>query len=91
MVVAGRPARIVLFSRPGCHLCDDMRTLVLDVLEGAGSEAAVRDIDIASDPALTQQYRHDIPVLCVDGQEIARHRIGEPELAAALRRHGVIG
>ena len=87
-VAAAKPARVLMYSKPDCHLCDDMREQVLDALESAN--ALMRTIDIATDPALMARYGHDIPVLLVDGEEIARHRISEADLYAALRQRGVI-
>jgi hypothetical protein len=80
--------RIVLYSKPGCHLCEDMRALVDGVLEGSGID--VREIDITQDAALFERFRYDIPVLAVDGAEIARHRISEPALAMAFKAAGLI-
>jgi hypothetical protein len=81
---AGEPsARLVLYAKPGCHLCDEMRALVDDVLAGSG--VAVREVDITQDAALFERFRYDIPVLEVDGREIARHRVAEPALVKALR------
>lgn len=87
-VAAARPAGVLMYSKPGCHLCDDMREQVRDALESASMP--LRDVDISTDPALEARYRHDIPVLLVDGEEIARHRISDFDLHAALRQRGVI-
>ena len=57
-------------------------------LEGSG--LSVREVDITQDAALFERVQHDIPVLEVDGQEIARHRIAEPALVQTLRSAGVI-
>jgi glutaredoxin len=86
---AGEPgARVVLYSKPGCHLCEDMRAIVDDVLEGSG--VAVREVDITQDAALFARFQYDIPVLEIDGEEVARHRIAEPALVKALRAAGAI-
>ena len=79
--------RIVLFTKPGCHLCDDMR----DQLDAAlrGSDTPVQDVDIAGDLDIYMRYRHDIPVLLIDGHEVARHRITDQALVAALAAAGL--
>ncbi|MGE0041827.1 MAG: glutaredoxin family protein [Vicinamibacterales bacterium] len=74
---------LVLYAKPGCHLCDDLRALVEDLLPELG--ATLHEVDITTDPALHARYRHDIPVLVADGIEIARGRVGEGALVAALR------
>lgn len=79
--------RIVLYTKPGCHLCDDMR----DQLEAAlrGSSTPVRHVDIAGDLDVYMRYRYDIPVLLIDGHEVARHRITDQALVDALAAAGL--
>lgn len=79
--------RIVLYTKPGCHLCDDMR----DQLEAAlrGSVTAVQHVDIAGDLDVYMRYRYDIPVLLIDGREVARHRITDQALVDALAAAGL--
>ena len=67
------PGRVVLFSKPGCHLCDDARGL----LDGWGIAYEV----IESDP----RYDLRVPVVEVDGRVIAEAPIDERALARALR------
>ena len=85
---AGGDARVVLYSKPGCHLCEEMRALVDDVLDG--SDVAVREVDVTRDAALFERFRYDIPVLEIDGREVARHRVTEPVLVKALRAAGIL-
>ena len=80
-------ARILLYTKPGCHLCDDMRDLLDIALRGTG--LAVVECNIALDLGDYERYKHDIPVLMIDGREIARHRITEAALAAALQDAGL--
>ena len=62
---------VVLYSRHGCHLCEDVRAQ-LETLRGEhGFELMEVDIDL--DPELKQQYDHDVPVVTVDGREAFRH------------------
>jgi len=72
--------RILVYTKPGCHLCDDM----LDLLRAAlrGSQAVIAERNIALDLDDYERYKHDIPVLLVDGREVARHRITEQALTA---------
>lgn len=67
---------IVLYGRPGCHLCDDARA----VLERVG--ATFVEVDITSDDALHAAYLERIPVVALDGQERFEYFVDE----AALRR-----
>lgn len=58
--------RVLLLGLPGCHLCDEARTVVAAVCADLGVEWAERAID--EDPALLAQHRDDIPVTFVDGR-----------------------
>jgi hypothetical protein len=82
------PPRVVLYSKPGCHLCDDMRAVVDEGLAGRG--IAVSEVDITRDLELFVRLAHDIPVLEIDGREVARHRLAPSTLAAALERSGLL-
>ena len=70
-----RPHSVLLYSKPGCHLCDRAKT----VLERVRAKVPFRleTVDISQDPALLARYGQDIPVILLDGQEIARHFVRE--------------
>jgi len=75
--------RISLYSRPNCHLCDDMKTLVSRVATGMG--LAVEEVDITMDARLEARYGLEVPVLVVNGRKAAKYRITEGELVKILR------
>jgi thiol-disulfide isomerase/thioredoxin len=75
---------LTLFSRPGCHLCDEMKTVVQRVIDAADRPAAVEVIDISTDPDLEERYGLEIPVLLVDGKKAAKYRVTEGELMRLL-------
>jgi len=74
---------LVLIGKPGCHLCEVMRGVVAPVAAELG--LALSERDVRSDPDLDALYRHDIPVLLLDGREVARHRVTAADLRARLR------
>jgi glutaredoxin len=76
-------ALITIYSKPGCHLCDRAK----EVIERcrAKVEFAVEVVDISQDPGLLQRYRDDIPVILLDGNEIARHFVRERKLLELLQ------
>jgi len=80
--------RVVVYSKPGCHLCEDMHAQVQKALHGTGVAVAERDISLDLD--LFVRYQHDIPILAIDGREVARHRITEQALTSALRVAGIL-
>jgi glutaredoxin len=75
---------VTLYSKPGCHLCEDAR-LLLDEL-APDLAVTIQEVDIETDPELFERYRHRIPVLVVDGRQIAEGRISERDVRAALAR-----
>jgi glutaredoxin len=81
------PSRIQIYTKPGCHLCDDMLDLLRVTLRGSGVNPTERNIALDLDDF--ERYKHDIPVLVIDGREVARHRISEPALQAALAAAGI--
>ena len=67
-------ARLILYSRPGCHLCDDARV----VLERIGEP--FDEIDIETDDDLHRRYLERIPVITLDGQELYDFFVDEQDL-----------
>lgn len=80
--------RVVLYSKPGCHLCEDMHEMVRQALHGTGVAVAERNITHDLDDFV--RYQNDIPVLAIDGREVARHRVTEEALVSALRVAGIL-
>jgi glutaredoxin len=74
---------ITLYSKPGCHLCEEARALLDELGQDLGF--AIEEIDITTDAALFARYRYEIPVVMKDGVELARGRVSERELVDALR------
>jgi thiol-disulfide isomerase/thioredoxin len=71
---------LTIYSRPGCHLCDEMKAVVRRVAQTSGAAISIEEIDISSDPELETRYGLEIPVLLVDGRKVAKYRITEDEL-----------
>jgi len=78
---------LALYSRPGCHLCDDMKAVIARVARSV--PLTLEEIDISGDADLEARYGVDIPVLMIEGRLAAKHRITEADLERLLRgRHG---
>ncbi len=82
--------RLTIYSKPGCHLCDEMKSTVRRVLSTRTAEPtiSVEEIDISVDPALLDRYGLEIPVLLIDGKKAAKYRVSEQELTQMLDRTG---
>ena len=72
---------VVLYSRPGCHLCDDAREILLD--ERARTPFDLEEVDVETDDALELEYGIRIPVVTIDGEEAFEISVDR----AALARH----
>jgi len=66
-------AHVIVYSRPGCHLCDDAK----DAIRSAGCDDAftLEEVNIESSRELLMKYQFDIPVVTINGVEAFRHRV----------------
>ena len=65
---------LVLYTREGCHLCEEARAIVQGLLEDRAARgrrtAGLHERDITTDPALERQFFATIPVLELDGRRL---------------------
>jgi len=76
--------RLVLYSRPGCHLCDEMKEVVASLR--AAHDFELEEVDISQDADLENRYGQEIPVLFVNDRKAFKYRVSAAELRARLRR-----
>ncbi|HEY1487049.1 MAG TPA: glutaredoxin family protein [Micromonosporaceae bacterium] len=76
--------RITLFTKPGCHLCDDARVAVQRIAAAAG--VGWTEIDITDDDDLMDEYGEMIPVILLDGRVHGYWRVEEERLRRDLAR-----
>ena len=74
---------VVIYSRPGCHLCDDAREVLARVRTRHPFHYVERDIE--SDDALLRAYLERIPVVTIDGVVAFEFFVDESSLIAALQ------
>ena len=74
--------KVVLYGKPGCHLCDEARAVVSEAL--AGRDVDLDEVDVTLDPALERRYGERIPVLTVDGEELFEYFVDGRALAERL-------
>ena len=77
---------LTLFGKPGCHLCDDARAAVREVL--AGRDVGLREVDVTLDPVLERRYGERIPVVAVDGEELFDYVVDPDVLRDRLDKVG---
>ena len=75
-------ARVALIGKPGCHLCDDARTVIAAVCAETGDDW--QELSIEDDPELYDDYWERIPVVLVDGRPHDFWRVDPGRLRMAL-------
>ncbi|HMQ67878.1 MAG TPA: glutaredoxin family protein [Ignavibacteria bacterium] len=76
---------MLLYSKPDCHLCEEMKIIVLKIRKENNFNFQV--ININEDKLLYEKYREKIPVLELNGRIIAKFRIDENKLKNCLLRN----
>jgi glutaredoxin len=77
-----QPLRLELYTRPGCHLGNDLRAMC----ERLAGEIAfeLTEVNIEGDPAIQARYEREVPILFVEGRLVVRYRTSERELRRIL-------
>ena len=80
---------IVIYTKPNCSLCDE----ALEEIEAVRQLIPFRieQVGILDDLTLYEKYKHAIPVLCLNGLEIFRHRVNREELMKKLQQCDPLG
>lgn len=75
---------VIIYSRPGCHLCDEAKAAIMNA--GCSDQFVLEEINIESDQELLSKYKHDIPVIAIDGVESFIHRVNAKEFRTRITR-----
>ena len=75
-------ARVTLYGKPGCHLCDDARQVIEAVCAELGETFV--EVDITTSEDLMARFGEEIPVTFVDGAQHDFWRVDPARLRAAL-------
>lgn len=76
---------LIIYSRPGCHLCDEMKALVAHVVGATGISASIEEINVETDADLEGRFGLEVPVLMLNGKKVAKYRIAEEDLTRLLK------
>lgn len=82
-LAASEPRVITLYTRPGCHLCEAAKALILPMLGEFG--ATLREVNIDEDDVLRQKYGADIPVIFIGSRKAGKHRVDPVKFLRQLR------
>ncbi len=74
---------VIFYTRPDCHLCERAKEVVHRAQWRA--QFSLEEVDISQNPELLARYGRDIPVILLDGKEIARHFVRERKLLELLQ------
>jgi glutaredoxin len=83
-LAASGPRDVTLYTRPGCHLCDEAKAAIAPLLREFG--AVLREVNIDADPVLEERYGWDIPVIFIGQRKAAKHRVDPEQFRRQLRR-----
>ena len=72
LAIAG-PLDVTLYTRPGCHLCEEAKKKMAPLLRSA--EARLREVNIDADHVLRARYDFDVPVVLLGTRKVAKHRV----------------
>jgi glutaredoxin len=81
---------LTLFTKPGCHLCEEAKTVVDSAIQQFKSEHSseqpieLTEVNILDDQVLSEKYSEEIPVLQINGFTHAYWRIDSERLITAL-------
>jgi glutaredoxin len=67
------PRDVTLYTRPGCHLCDEAKAAIAPILREF--EAVLHEVNIDEDTALKERYGWDVPVIFIGQRKAAKHRV----------------
>jgi len=77
------PRDVTIYSRPGCHLCEEARAQIAPLLKEFG--ARLTEINIDEDSQLRARYDYDVPVIFLGARKAAKHRVDVVQFRRQLR------
>jgi glutaredoxin len=89
LALAG-PLDLTLYTRPGCHLCEEMKEKAAPLVQRAG--ARLTEVNIDADAALRARYDVEVPVLLLGTRKIAKYHLDPEQFRRQLdeARKGVV-
>jgi glutaredoxin len=75
--------QIEIYSRPGCHLCDEAKAVIEPFAQTYPLKLTVTNVDLDSD--LRAAYGTEIPIILINGTEAFRHRVDARTLERKLK------
>ena len=82
-LAAAGPREVTLYTRPGCHLCEEAKAAITPLLREFGT--SLREVNIDDDPVLRERYGWDVPVIFLGARKVAKHRVSLEQFRRQLR------
>jgi glutaredoxin len=83
-LAAAGPREVTLYTRPGCHLCEEAKAAIAPLLREFG--ASLCEVNIDNDAVLEERYGWDIPVIFIGAREAAKHRVDVEQFRRQLEK-----
>ena len=77
------PRDVTLYTRPGCHLCDEAKVAIAPILHEFG--VVLREVNVDEDSVLKERYGWDLPVIFIGRHKAAKHRVDLRQFRRQLR------
>jgi glutaredoxin len=74
--------QVVLYTRSGCHLCDDVKASLTRLAGRARFH--LQEIDIDTDPELVRRFNDEVPVVFIQGRKAFKYHLNEEEFLRLL-------
>ncbi len=82
-LAAASPREVTLYTRPGCHLCEEAKAAIAPLLREFG--ASFGEVNIDEDSVLRERYGWDVPVIFLGARKVAKHRVNVEQFRRQLR------
>jgi glutaredoxin len=76
--------QVEIYSRPGCHLCDEAKEVIERVQRRVSFD--LRVVNIETQPELEKRYGEEIPVVFINGSEAFKYRVDENKFENQVKR-----
>jgi glutaredoxin len=80
------PRDVTLYTRPGCHLCNEAKAAIAPLLREFG--AVLHEVNVDEDMVLKERYGWDVPVIFIGQRKAAKHRVDLAQFRRQLQSAG---
>ena len=74
--------RVTLYTRAGCHLCDDAKRVLMDARRSVDFD--YEEFDIDADPELRRLYNDEVPVIAIGGVKAFKYHVDRKQFLRRL-------